>query len=53
VGEKQIACAINEGKSTVQALGESLKCGTNCGSCIPELRSLIEELQPVGEPELN
>ena len=49
VGEKQIALAINEGQSSVQALGKSLKCGTNCGSCIPELRSLVEESQPVGE----
>lgn len=41
VGENQIANAIAEGAGSVEALGDSLKCGTNCGSCIPELRELI------------
>lgn len=41
VGENQIASAIGAGKDSVEALGRSLKCGTNCGSCIPELRSLL------------
>jgi assimilatory nitrate reductase catalytic subunit len=49
VGEKQIDRAIGEGQGSVQALGKALKCGTNCGSCIPELRSLIELAQPVDE----
>jgi assimilatory nitrate reductase catalytic subunit len=43
VGEKQIDRAIGEGKVDVQSLGAALKCGTNCGSCIPELRHLIED----------
>ncbi|MDF0751601.1 nitrate reductase [Marinobacter sp. 71-i] len=42
VGENQIADAIAEGAESVEALGGRLKCGTNCGSCIPELRELIE-----------
>lgn len=42
VGENQIADAIAEGAESVGALGGRLKCGTNCGSCIPELRELIE-----------
>jgi assimilatory nitrate reductase catalytic subunit len=25
----------------VQQLGAQLKCGTNCGSCIPELKKII------------
>lgn len=41
VGENQIAGAIAEGAESVEALGHSLKCGTNCGSCIPELRDLL------------
>lgn len=41
VGENQIAGAIAEGAQSVEALGDSLKCGTNCGSCIPELRDLL------------
>ena len=27
----------------------SLACGTNCGSCLPELRRLVREQLPVGE----
>jgi assimilatory nitrate reductase catalytic subunit len=30
-----------DGLHTVEALGQSLKAGTNCGSCIPELKELI------------
>lgn len=42
VGEKQIKQAIAEGCSSVEALGEKLKCGTNCGSCVPELSAFLE-----------
>ncbi|MDK8462268.1 nitrate reductase [Marinobacter sp. SS13-12] len=42
VGEHQIGAAIAGGVGSVAALGEQLRCGTNCGSCIPELRHLIE-----------
>jgi len=27
----------------VQALGETLRCGTNCGSCVPELKVLLAQ----------
>ena len=43
VGDKAIRAAIEEGCSSVEALGERLKCGTNCGSCIPELKELIRD----------
>ena len=33
--------ATAEGCGTVEALGAALKCGTNCGSCVPELKALI------------
>ncbi len=42
VGERQIGAAIAGGAGSVAALGEQLRCGTNCGSCIPELRHLVE-----------
>ncbi|MFZ5465643.1 MAG: molybdopterin-dependent oxidoreductase [Pseudomonadota bacterium] len=41
VGEHAIHKAIEAGCTTAEALGASLKCGTNCGSCIPELKALI------------
>lgn len=41
VGERQIEAAIADGIDDVAALGEVLQCGTNCGSCIPELRALL------------
>ncbi len=43
VGEHQIASAIRAGHTSVEALGRSLKCGSNCGSCIPELRGLLAQ----------
>ncbi len=41
IGTKQIAKAIKEGVCSVEALGSRLKCGTNCGSCLPELKHFI------------
>ena len=42
IGEKTIKQAIKSGEcSSVEALGKKLKCGTNCGSCIPELKALF------------
>jgi assimilatory nitrate reductase catalytic subunit len=41
VGETALRQAIAAGADTVAALGLSLKAGSNCGSCIPELRKLL------------
>lgn len=41
VGESAILQAVAQGCDTTQALGEKLKCGTQCGSCIPELKQLL------------
>jgi assimilatory nitrate reductase catalytic subunit len=42
VGETAIADAIRDkGLTTPAAVGAALKAGTNCGSCIPEIRKLL------------
>lgn len=41
VGEMSIVSAVQKGCHTVQQLGSALKCGTQCGSCIPELKKVI------------
>nr|CAA6825554.1 MAG: Assimilatory nitrate reductase large subunit [uncultured Thiotrichaceae bacterium] len=42
VGEKTIRNAITEHKlQTVDEIGKCLQAGTNCGSCVPELRVLL------------
>ncbi len=41
VGSNAIEDAISQGCKSVEALGAKLKCGTNCGSCIPELNALL------------
>ena len=41
VGQIAIQQAIAEGCVSASELGAKLKCGTNCGSCIPELNALI------------
>jgi assimilatory nitrate reductase catalytic subunit len=44
VGRNTICNAIKkQGLMSVQQLGQKLKCGTNCGSCIPELKSILLE----------
>ncbi len=43
VSEATITEAIIEGSLSTESLGKKLKCGTNCGSCIPELQGLINQ----------
>ncbi len=42
VGRNTLADAIvHDGLDSVEAIGAALKAGTNCGSCVPELRELL------------
>ena len=41
ISESSILRSIEAGNDTPEALGNELQCGTNCGSCIPELKELI------------
>jgi assimilatory nitrate reductase catalytic subunit len=43
VGENDLNKAIAAGAASVEALGIQLKAGTNCGSCIPELKRLLHK----------
>ena len=43
VGRTTICDAIAAGASTAAEIGARLKAGTNCGSCIPELKRLIAQ----------
>ncbi|WP_348815557.1 nitrate reductase [Halomonas sp. H10-59] len=51
VGRTPIQRAIRAGDDSVEALGARLACGTQCGSCIPELKSLVEEEKSRGRIE--
>ena len=39
----RIVSAITQGADSASAIGKMLKAGTNCGSCIPELKRIITE----------
>ncbi len=41
-----IQAAINAGAATPEAIGAATKAGTNCGSCLPELRRMTRALAP-------
>ncbi|MBN8430566.1 nitrate reductase [Microbulbifer salipaludis] len=41
VSRKEIEAAIAEGAASVDELSELLGCGTNCGSCKPEISALL------------
>ncbi len=45
VGRNTLVKAILGGCGDTRQLGEKLRAGTNCGSCVPELRRLIEATQ--------
>jgi assimilatory nitrate reductase catalytic subunit len=48
IGRTTICDAIAAGAGSAAAIGVQLKAGTNCGSCIPELKRLIA---PAGEQD--
>lgn len=41
VGRKTIEAAMAAGADSVEAIGRCCQAGTNCGSCIPELKGLL------------
>ncbi|MDE2628603.1 MAG: molybdopterin-dependent oxidoreductase [Burkholderiales bacterium] len=51
VSERQIDSALQTmagaAEAQLQQLQERLKCGTNCGSCLPELKRMIQQRQKV------
>lgn len=43
VRRKAICAAIDNGADSTSKLGKLLQCGTNCGSCLPELTALLAQ----------
>jgi assimilatory nitrate reductase catalytic subunit len=44
VGRNSLIQGIQrDGLTTPEAIGKALKAGTNCGSCVPELKQLIAQ----------
>jgi assimilatory nitrate reductase catalytic subunit len=44
VGENTLVKAIcSQGLTTVESIGERLKAGTNCGSCLSEIKQMIRQ----------
>jgi assimilatory nitrate reductase catalytic subunit len=44
VGRNTIHSAIDKfGFTTAQEIGQKLRAGTNCGSCLPELKAMLKE----------
>jgi assimilatory nitrate reductase catalytic subunit len=53
VGLATIRAAIEAGAAaSIEGIGEALRAGTNCGSCLPELKRLISEagIKPAATP---
>ena len=53
VGEIAIADAVRRGCHSTGQLGAAIKCGTNCGSCIPELKKIIASYGEISTAEGN
>ncbi|MDQ0419638.1 assimilatory nitrate reductase catalytic subunit [Peteryoungia aggregata LMG 23059] len=47
VGINQINTAARGGCRSVEAIGAALSAGTNCGSCRPEIRRILDATQPI------
>jgi assimilatory nitrate reductase catalytic subunit len=52
VGRATICDAIAGGAQTAADIGAKLKAGTNCGSCIPELKRLIAQTPVKATPQV-
>jgi assimilatory nitrate reductase catalytic subunit len=50
VGRTTICDAIAAGANSAAAIGAELKAGTNCGSCIPEMKRLIAQANTAADP---
>lgn len=50
VGKNDILAAIRAGARDHVALGNKLRCGTNCGSCVPELKQLLRQAVATAPP---
>ncbi|WP_187290874.1 nitrate reductase [Hyphomicrobium denitrificans] len=42
IGVNEIAAAVARGCCTVATVGEATQAGTNCGSCRPEIRKIVD-----------
>jgi assimilatory nitrate reductase catalytic subunit len=51
VGRTTICDAIAAGARSAAEIGAKLKAGTNCGSCIPEMKRLIAQSAPHAVPQ--
>jgi len=49
VGRHRIAACIAAGAQSTQQIGMELRAGTNCGSCVPELKRLLSDACKVTE----
>ena len=47
VGLETIKAAIKAGACDVDAVGDAVKAGTNCGSCRPEIKRLVQDMAMV------
>ncbi|KUM26135.1 nitrate reductase [Mesorhizobium loti] len=45
VGVNQLAAAVASGCNSLEAIGSTLRAGTNCGSCRSEIRAIIDARQ--------
>jgi assimilatory nitrate reductase catalytic subunit len=49
VGHEALRDVIAQGLATTEAIGTALKAGTNCGSCLPEIRALLAQAPAAAE----
>ena len=44
--DAHLASGQGSGKERMESLQSALKCGTNCGSCVPELQRIVRATLP-------
>jgi assimilatory nitrate reductase catalytic subunit len=52
VGRNTVCAAIEQFQlATPQQVGQKIRAGTNCGSCIPEIKALLAERSAASRDE--
>ena len=52
VSDRKVAACVSKGCSSVRELCASTGAGRDCGSCVRQLRKLLDDLRPAPTPEV-
>jgi len=49
--DAHLAQCVGAANQRLESLQSTLKCGTNCGSCLPQLQRIVKTSLPIAAPD--